>query len=550
MTEPRPLVPVVELLRVSTEAQAAFDRAGLPAQHATNVRTCEAYGLSVIESIEVVETGVEVAQSAEMQRIMDLIVSGTARGVVLAEYSRLFRPDRWSDLIVLQTFADHDAHIYLPSGPIDLQSEVGFVQATINNLLAAMERRRIRERMHRGKEEHRRRGGHPSSPRTLPFGLAYSKERGWEYTPDIEIPRMLFRDYLGGEHNLAELGRRYGVPRSTVRYILSNEVYAGWRAYDQKCDQGPNGRYPGGSRKMVPRAPHEVIRVRLPLEPIVSEEDFALVQQLMASRAKVRAPNGSWDRQFLYRGYLWCASPNAEGAGDCGMRMYIAISAQPNGNRKPYYRCKSFTPALIRAGGKRCQNGYLHRDKLEPVIDEVIAERLTDPDVLLAALAAYRESREAAWREQRPDMAVLADRLAALRKQRERVIDLYVEGTITKEERDRRLAPIAMKLAAAERMERDEPAVPPELDEAAVLELATAFAEWPLLPWDARRKVLEALDPRIYVRKYEVCGIRFPLSAVAGRGDVKSVTHPRMADVLHITKNCWDDAGFYVPLSA
>src|SRR5690606_35668242 len=98
VTEPRPLVPVVELLRVSTEAQAAFDRAGLPAQHATNVRTCEAYGLSVIESIEVVETGVEVAQSAEMQRIMDLIVSGTARGVVLAEYSRLFRPDRWSDL--------------------------------------------------------------------------------------------------------------------------------------------------------------------------------------------------------------------------------------------------------------------------------------------------------------------------------------------------------------------------------------------------------------------------------------------------------------------
>lgn len=550
MTDPRAQVPVVELLRVSTEAQAELSRAGLPAQHATNLRTCEVHGLTVIETVEVVESGAEVAQSPEMQRVLDLVVSGTARGVVLAEYSRLFRPDRWSDLVVLQAFADHDAQIYLPAGPIDLQSEVGFVQATVNNLLAAMERRRIRERMHRGKEEHRRRGGHPSSSRTLPFGFAYTRERGWEYTPDIEISRMLFRDYLAGEHNLAELGRRYGIGRTSVAYILKNEVYTGWRVYDSKMDQGPHGRYPGGSRKKVARAPHEVIRVQLPLEPIVSEEDFALVQQLMAERAQSQSDRRSWDGEFLYRGFLECASMEAGGAGECGMRMYVAIAKQPNGRRKPYYRCKSFTPALIRAGGKRCQNGYLHRDKLEPVIDTAIAERLTDPDVLLGALAAYRESRDAAWRQHRPDVAALTDRIAALRKQRERVIDLFVEGMITKAERDSRLGPIAVKLAAAERMERDEPALPPELDEAAVLEIATAFAEWPLLPWDARRKVLEALDPRIYVRKYEVQGVRFPLTAVVGSTDVKSATHSRMADGLHIAKNRWDDVGFYVPLSA
>ena len=152
--------PVVELLRVSTESQAGEDRAGLPAQHATNLRTCSTFDLQVVASVSIVISGADVANSPEMGRVLAYLEDGAARGIVLAEYSRLFRPDRWSDFAVLARIQDAMAQIYLPSGPIDLQTELGFVQATVNNLLSALERKRIRERMERGKEEHRRRGEH------------------------------------------------------------------------------------------------------------------------------------------------------------------------------------------------------------------------------------------------------------------------------------------------------------------------------------------------------------------------------------------------------
>ena len=43
---------VIELIRVSTEAQAATDRASIPAQRAVNRRTCVQYGLEIVRSIE------------------------------------------------------------------------------------------------------------------------------------------------------------------------------------------------------------------------------------------------------------------------------------------------------------------------------------------------------------------------------------------------------------------------------------------------------------------------------------------------------------------
>jgi len=46
---------VIELIRVSTEEQAAEDRAGIPAQRDANRRTARTYGLTIVRSIEIVD---------------------------------------------------------------------------------------------------------------------------------------------------------------------------------------------------------------------------------------------------------------------------------------------------------------------------------------------------------------------------------------------------------------------------------------------------------------------------------------------------------------
>lgn len=139
-----PGIPVVELLRVSIQSQDSDERLGLDAQHSVNLATCARFGLSIVgEPIRVVVSGAEIVGSEAMDKLLDAITYGHAAGVVIAEYSRLFRPDRWDDYRILQTFVDHGALIYLPSGPIDLQTEGGFVMATVNNMLVSLERRRI-----------------------------------------------------------------------------------------------------------------------------------------------------------------------------------------------------------------------------------------------------------------------------------------------------------------------------------------------------------------------------------------------------------------------
>ncbi len=116
-------VPVVELVRVSSETQAAEDKAGIPAQREANRQTCARYNLRVVKAVELIDvSGADVFQTPEMQDIIQMIEAGRIQGLVTAEYSRLLRSDRWSDLAVLQVFAEYNIQVFLPSGPVDFQS--------------------------------------------------------------------------------------------------------------------------------------------------------------------------------------------------------------------------------------------------------------------------------------------------------------------------------------------------------------------------------------------------------------------------------------------
>lgn len=538
---------VVELLRVSTALQAEEDRASLPAQHAINLRTCELHQLEIVHTVEIVESGAEVARTPEMARMLETVTSGRARGVVLAEYSRLFRPDRWSDLAVLQTLSDHDAPIYIPSGPIDLQTELGFVQATINNLLAAMERRRIRERMDRGKEEHRRRGEHVAGGLGIPYGLAWSKAEGWSWTAEAEVVRELFRRFLAGEWNYEALGRAVGMPRTNVKYLLQNPVYSGWRVYDERRDASPQGKYANAKsgRRKVPRRPEDVIRVRLPLVPVVSEGDFARAQEIVAELASrvVRTPR---DSAFPYRGFLAC------GDEACGLTIYADRRRAGNGAYRPLYFCK--TRIRARRHGPMCSNGYMQAGRLEAALDEAIALRLTRADVLAAAIADHARLTEAAAGSPGPDGAALRERAAQLRGRRERILESYYDGHIARERRDALLTPLAREIEAAERlagMATPQPATP--VADAMITAVVACFAEWAFLEVAAKRRALEALRPLFYVMRYRVLGVSLPL---AGMGpvppaDVSADGHSPTADAVHNALTYGrTPGGLYVPLSA
>lgn len=518
------MIPVVELLRVSTDTQA--EGQNLPAQHSVNLHTCSRYDLEVVETVEIVESGAEVARSPQMAYLLDLISSGRAKGVVLAEYSRLFRPDRWSDMVVLQTFADYGANIYLPSGTVDLQSEAGFVQATVYNMAGALERRRIRERMQRGKEEIRRRGGQVNTAVGLPLGMTYS-DGAWHYTPDIAKVRKVFELFLVvGEVNLSEVGRLVGLRSSHVKSILRNPIYSGWRVYDKRHDPIAAKQ---GKRRLIDRAPDEIIRVKLSIEPVVSEEDFARVQKRLTGRlrAMTRRPRVLDPERFLYRGYAFCA---------CGLRLYGLSKIKTD---RYYYICKSRCTNR-RPDGVTCDNPYMLRDQLEAALDRAISQQLLDPDILAPAIEAYNDSVVGDWRA--PDYDAIRASITALERKRARVVEAFVDGAIGAADRDVRLRAIDLELLEARRSLGAVTAAPHVIDQATIREWMLALAEWGMLSRGARRNALDRLKPSFFVHNYTVRGVALPVATDGLHSEIQSASSDH-----RFRKTV---SGIYIPLVA
>jgi len=199
---------VIELIRVSTEEQAGEDRAGIPAQRDANRRTATAYGLTIVKSVEIVDmSGAAVLSSPQMQELLRMMESPEIHGVVTKEFSRLMRPEKFTDYALLQQFTDTGTVLYLPDGPIDLASKSGRLLGTIRAAIAGHERREILERMNDAKESMRRVGKHAGGESSLPYGVAYSPKTGWSFTADAEKVRTAFRLFLSGER-LASLLHR------------------------------------------------------------------------------------------------------------------------------------------------------------------------------------------------------------------------------------------------------------------------------------------------------------------------------------------------------
>jgi DNA invertase Pin-like site-specific DNA recombinase len=480
---------VIELIRVSTEGQAASDRASIPAQRAVNARTCSQFGLEVVRSIEVTDvSGASVLLAPEIQDLMRLIQSPEIDGVVTREFSRLMRPENFADYALLQAFVDSKTVLYLPEGPIDLSSKSGRLMGSIRAAIAGLERTEILERVWSAKEEKRRRGELAQSPIVLPFAVGYDKVHGgFYYKPEAERVRQAFRLFLAGTQNYAKLAQLVGVTPRGMHIILRNPIWTGWRVIDKKRDTTAAGRYPTvngrqADRRKVRRAPEEVIRTRVIAEPLISEAEFQSVQRIMdLKQSKHWRCQEKIERRFLYNGFLTCST--------CGDVIHTALA------RRDYYACKG------RRTNHGCRTKYMRREKLEAVLDELFAASLTSPTFVSRCVEEVK--KRAAQGDSARQIQRLTAEINSLRRKRERVVDSYVAEAIGAEDRDRRIKAIDGDIRVAQdTLISLDPT--PSLDEAKLIEAFAILGEWEYWSRDQKRSVLSALVPDIRVANYDI----------------------------------------------
>jgi hypothetical protein len=151
---------------------------GLDLCHQLNRRSATQHGLEIVQTIEITDlSGTAVLRSRGMQELLRLMASPDIHGVVAKEFSRLMRPENFSDYALLQHLIDTRTILYLPDGPLDFASEAGKLLGGIRALIAGQERREMLRRLQDAKEAMRRVGKHPGGSTTLPYAVGYIFQR-------------------------------------------------------------------------------------------------------------------------------------------------------------------------------------------------------------------------------------------------------------------------------------------------------------------------------------------------------------------------------------
>jgi hypothetical protein len=143
----------------------------------------------------------------------------------------------------------------------------------------------------------------------------------------------------------------------------------------------------------------------------------------------------------------------------------------------------------------------MDRPRLEEKLDNLFTDRLTDRGFLTEIYGSWRKRIETGADEQ--EAGRLAARLAQLRQRRNRILETFYDGMLSREERDLKLAEVdttTTEVQAA--ILRLNPA--PEITPAQLAGILAPFLQWRYLTIADKRRLLAAMAPDIRVADYHV----------------------------------------------
>lgn len=511
LAAPDPGIPVVELLRVSTEEQAQDTRAGLDRQRESNRRTILARGLNCIHTVELHVSGTVAPSHPKMLEIFAMLSAGTAKGLVCSEIDRIFRPDSPKGIAALQIFQDCGALLYAGEIIYDLTTSNGLLQSSIRSAIAGFELSLIKERMQGAKEAKRRAGKCPTNKITLPLGIGYDRPTDtWSFTPEIGRVKKLFELFdEKGIRNYSELGRQVDLGSASVKCVLRNPIYTGWRVFDKK--RGAKRTSVSGKlyRVKVPRAEADVIRVKV-LDGIISDECFERVQrEIQQTKFNHIQRYRSDDRVNLGAGLAFC--------GCCG-QPFFCVSGRGDklaGNKVGYYQCRA-NHYLYRKRLGICKQRHLRSDELDQAITSLTSTLLRSPENLARILeASVQKSHEVITPFAK--VVVPSKQLEELARRDARVLLAYEAGAMTVDELRSKREAIRKERAVIEQVASPKAvAGKAEFLQMARMVVKAAYRFIGITDKREQKEIIHELLSEVHIRQSQIISLRFRPSAFAG----------------------------------
>lgn len=377
--------------RVSTENQ--LDNYSIDEQ-AQRIRFyCRAKGWQLLEIYTDGGYSGSSTNRPALQQMLTDIRNKKVSAVVACKLDRLSRSQKDTLHLIEDQMLAYGTDFISIQENFDTSSPFGRAMIGILSVFAQLEKDQIAERFTMGRIGRSKAGYYHGGP-TAPRGYRY--ESG-ELIPDegqaIQI-RKIFRLFLEGK-SIHAIGRIMEKSdgccwsAAGIRRILGNSVYIGKVKF---AGAEYDGRH----------------------QPLISQEDFEKVQQLLDSfpqqTSKSSAPKSPFRAGTLLSGLLVCGRCGARYAGNHG-----------------YYKCYS------RAKGNRryiedpdCKNENWPVEELDDLILSFVQQILAGSALTLPQAEIHRLS--ALQRQEEKDIAA---RLDQIRRKTCRLLDLYQDGNLT-----------------------------------------------------------------------------------------------------------------------
>jgi site-specific DNA recombinase len=458
-----------------------------------------------------------------LERLRDLVANGGVDVVYVHSPDRLARKYAYQVLLI-EEFQSAGVEVLFINRPVS-QTPEDELLLQVQGMVAEYERAKIMERSRRGKR-HAATQGRINVLTGAPYGYRYIRqhegdgEARYEVLPEeAEVVRQVF-EWVGKERcSLNEARKRLTAKgirtrtgkrewnRSTVFKMLKNPAYKGKAAFGKRrsgirqarlrplrgCPEHPRRNY----------STHDVCPeewIEIPVPAIVEETLFeAVSEQLEENRKRYRG--SARGASYLLQGLVVCKRC---GYSFCGKTTSWKRVKRPD---RAYYRCVGRDS--YRFGGERiCDNPQVRTDMLDAAVWEDVRALLSDPQ---------RIEKEYRRRLNRAQGGGGLDKSAQVEKQIQKVqqgiarlLDIYTDGLLKKDEFEPRLAALRERL---EKLQCEREAVSEQETEQKDLELVVGriqeFADrvnngLQETDWTKRRDIVRALVKKVEIDEDQV----------------------------------------------
>lgn len=468
---PSPKVPESKFvgiwIRVSTEDQAQGES---PQHHEHRARAYAASkGWTVAETYDLAGvSGKSVMEHPEARRMLADIKRGHISGLIFSKLARLARNTRelldFSDI-----FRAHNADLVSLQESIDTSTPAGRLFYTMIAAMAQWEREEIADRV-TASIAVRAKLGKPLN-QTCPYGYHWKNKQLVPHPEQAPIRKLAYELFLTHRRKgvvarmLNERGYRTSKNSKwsdiAVGRILVDPTAKGVRIY--------NSARKVGVWTTEPRPESEWITV--PVEPIVSEELWNQVNQILEEQSKTAKRPGK-KPVHLFSGLAVC---------HCGGKMYVPSNT-------PKYVCLD------------CRTKIPIVD-LEAIFYDELKAFFTNPE----AIARHLVNAQTNLTEKEQLLQVQKGEIAKVREQMKQTHELYLARKISVDGFGDLYKPLEQRLSE---LQAELPRLEGEADSLKVNNLSAdevlseanqLYARWPKLPVEAKRKIVEGILEKVVI---------------------------------------------------